>query len=653
MRLSESLIEQLNSQADLVGMIRKHTTLKPAGKEFKGCCPFHGEKTPSFYVNPETNLYYCFGCQAKGNPITFLKEFERLDFMEAVKYLSDQTGIELPKDDQQQQKVRYKKTQPTIAPPPNSIDDYGYIPPSSYQEELPPAIIEPMVEQQGDLYTLLDNVCRYYQHMLHHSPLAKRYFLERGLNEETIQTFHLGYAPEDWNHLEKTFPADIEGLKILGLVRDSQKTGKTFDLLRHRVIFPIKDNRGRIVGFAGRSLGDELPKYINSSESPVFQKQHILYGFYEARQAKASHYMMVEGYMDVIALHQAGIYGAVAPMGTAANEGQIARLLRHHDSLTLCFDGDAAGQKAAWRTLEIAAPVLADGKELKFLTLPNNHDPDTYIRQHGRQAMQQHIDQSVSLSDYLYGVLMSRFDLSRPEQKAAAMAQLRELTALLPKGSSLKWWLNNDIYQKLKGNPTTKNPLIDAIAYDAPRIDATTQLCLCLLYYPEILNNNPLERILAESGVQAAHQPYQNHLSNHQLAMPSLPTWHNIGNQTLAQLIQHIHLAWQTVAEFAQWSSDEQAHFILASLDDANARHTLIKESTDYLASLRQHPLQDISLLVDELICTMIKEFLQKEQADNKNLVLSEINKKRLHALMQWDSQKNKVQIATLLGNLG
>ncbi len=680
MQIPESLIEQLNAEADLVEIIGKHTTLKPAGREFKGCCPFHGEKTPSFYVNPQTNLYYCFGCHAKGNAITFLKEFERMNFIESVKYLSGQTGIELPKDTADQQKFKYKKTiktqgakpiapqsapvPPPVAPagdhvaafdPPYYSDDDGRD--DGYQAQADAYwegydadnLANEQPEPQGDLYSLLEQVHRYYQFMLHSIPFAKQYFLDRGLSDETIETFGLGYAPEGWQHLEQVFPHDIEGLKILGLVRDSTKTaGRSFDLLRHRVIFPIKDTQGRIVGFAGRSLGDEMPKYINSSESPVFQKQHILYGLYEARQQKARDYLMVEGYMDVIALYQAGIYGAVAPMGTAANEKQIDRLLRYNHKLTLCFDGDSAGQKAAWRTLEIAAPVLHDGRELRFLTLADGHDPDTFIKAHGIDAMQTAIDGAVSLSDYLYGVLSSQFDLTRPEQKAQAMATLRALTELLPKGSSLRWWLNSDIYQKLKaiGKDGRFTARVDTINYNSANdIDAITEIALSIVHTPSLLTPDPLAYIIDSSQMQSAHEPLLAHMQRQDLALPDLPTWASFDSPLLNEVIAIIKQLPEDV--LSDDSPFARTHFISAALSH-DARQQ-IQQHWQHFQSKSQHPIADQLPMFLELLSVALKEVLNKQQIASKNLLLSEIYKRRLQALINWDNAHNKAKLAEML----
>lgn len=681
MKIPDATLERINSSADLVAIIKKHTTLKPAGREFKGCCPFHGEKTPSFFVNPQTNLYYCFGCGVKGNPITFLREFERMTFTEAVEYLSEQTGIELPKDDGFAQKIRYNKTpkpsttqplaskseqSPQIHPPidthhvdfnddfmasSGSMDSFGVKTSDFSKAHLPQSNPQ---DTQGDLYTLLANIAKFYEAMLYRTPTAQAYFTSRGLTVETVAQFGLGYAPSDWQHLQKAFPNDIEGLRILGLVRTSQK-GNDFNLLRDRVIFPIKDRQGRVVGFAGRALGDELPKYINSSESPVFSKQHILYGLYEARKAKAADYLMVEGYMDVIALHQAGICGAVAPMGTAANDMQIAHLLKYNDTLTLCFDGDAAGQRAAWRTLEVAMPALSDDKTLKFLTLPDNHDPDTYIKEHGADAMREQISHAQSIADYVYNILKQRYDLSLPENKARATAQLKELTAKLPKGSSFRWWLNNDFWQRLSNkSPRTKS---DIVNYTAD-IDGNTQLHLCLLYAPEILLANPLSALLQKSGVADAHTPYLPHLQRHNLDIPKLPTWQDLDDdlaklvatiEMILQMSNHDDMAHFNIHDKTAPAIDGMAHLIMASLPDARLQAHLSRAWREFFHLNQHHYLSQIELLFNELLCQRLTDVLKKQGENANNIILSEIYKRRLHTLITWDNQHTKANVATLM----
>lgn len=682
------LIERLNSEADLVGIIKKHTVLKPAGVEFKGCCPFHGEKTPSFFVNPQTNLYYCFGCGAKGNAISFLVDFERLSFVEAVKELSQRTGIELPaQDDKKYQYARKSKSAPAKAPLANPISakpisaktassahlvnsratssiasdnalaqsSFGD---SRYQSEdgyevgrydqaddgyhnhaaaysQPSALEETtnwhketsdLYEETGDLYELLEQVAKFYQEKLQKNLLARNYLVQRGLSEQSIIDFGLGYAPEGWQHLQEAFAKESEGLTLLGLIRKS-KSGRVFNLFRERIMFPIKDRQGRVVGFAGRALDDTvLPKYLNSTDSVVFNKQHILYGFYEARQKRATNWLLVEGYLDVIALYQAGIYGAVAPMGTALGEQQIKALLRLTDTLTLCFDGDNAGQKAAMRAVSVAMPILPDDKTLRFLMLPSEHDPDSYVKAYGKHAMQALINKALSLSDFLYHHLSLRYDLTLPEQKAAAMAQFKALTQTLPKGSSLRFWLNGDMYERLRGKKSPK-----VIGATTTRLYSTQeQLWLTLLYSPHCLQENPLET-LYQSVLPSLEEPHD---------VPKLPDWEALGLVDFVAAVQTL-LPFLHTPDSLQ-AIDANAHMVLSALGDPVPQNTLKTHWRDFATHAYAHPAEDAKLLLQELLCQRVVDVLQEQQANCQSLALANIYKKRILAFRHFDQTKLK-----------
>ena len=712
MSIPNHILDQLNSQADLVGIIGKHTTLKRAGKEFKGNCPFHGEKTPSFYVNPQKNVYNCFGCGVGGNAISFLRDYENQTFMEAVRELSRQTGIEIPKEDNKD--LRYKKgpkkqvlppprpnqpssSQPTNAPaapsstntgsvpfnPNNGTnnngglnhlnsapvpdDSAGYFDESSYYNSAPPTDWNsdyytddgtsfdpgmgfvpdyqpgypeslPQDNQEGDLYDLLVSISEFYQSNLRNNSRAMAYFQERGLTDKTIEEFKLGYAPTGWQHLEQAFPRDIEGLKALGLVRKSEK-GRDYDLLRDRVIFPIRDNQGRVIGFAGRALDNEVkPKYINSSDSPVFHKQHVLYGYYESRQHKANDWLVVEGYMDVIALYQAGIYGAVASMGTAINESQIARLLQLNPTLTLCFDGDSAGQKAAWRTLEVALPVLSDDKELRFLSLPGGHDPDTYVALQGVEAMREQIKNAMPLSQYIFAYLSERYDLSLAEGKAKLMSQVRQLTNNLPKGSSFKYLLNNDIYQKLGGRKGQKNSAHDVLLNFDSDMTVSRQLQLCLLFSPNLLKEDPIARIWQESGV-ADIEFRQHRAQQGQIQAPALPSWQDFNSQSLVQLIEAIH----SLESYLPKDTNAAAHFILANLP-ANTQQALAKRWHPFWSNLNQRGIIDVDALVDDLLTQLLLQALSKQMAQSNNIVITTHLNRQRQTLLNWSKQQQAAQ---------
>lgn len=714
MSIPNHILEQLNSQADLVGIIGKHTTLKKAGNEFKGCCPFHGEKTPSFYVNPQKNIYHCFGCGVGGNAISFLRDYENLTFKEAVDELSRQTGISVPKE--QQHNLRYTRNplpQTSIAtmpartgnlnsshihdantadglsneqqlscPPYPPYDDQqavtdsditnalyhntGYVSDhvmdshvvedymNGYDDSVlqPVTTVSPMTspatKQEGNLYDLLTQVQGYYQRMLHSHPHAYDYLRQRGLTDASIATFALGYAPAGWQHLEAEFGQDIAGLKLLGLVRTAD-SGRDYDLLRDRVIFPIRDNQGQVIGFAGRAMDNEVkPKYINSSDSPVFHKQHVLYGYYESRQQRANDWLVVEGYMDVIALYQAGIYGAVASMGTAINQAQIARLLNFNPTLTLCFDGDAAGQKAAWRTLEVSLPVLSDDKQLQFLTLPDQHDPDSFVKAQGSQAataMQQQLQAAVPLSQYVYGYLSQQHDLSLAEGKARLMSQVKSLTSQLPKGSSFRYLLNNDIYQKLGGRQTQQRAAHDALLDFSSQLTLSHHLYLCLLYQPSLLQAEPIRRIWQHSGVAQLNIPdgLKQRIEDAGDRLPALPHWQDLGDSHLTELVQAIEHLNKHLPE----DTNAASHFIMANLSPPLRQFLIVHWQRFYRQMIARNIL-DLEYLFEELLIQRLSYALQIQQQHSKSLLVQEMIKRRRQTLMAYAKQKDAEQAAKL-----
>ena len=466
MAIPQHTIDQILDRIDIVDLIGQRVKLKKTGRTYSGCCPFHQEKSPSFHVYRDKQYYHCFGCQANGNAIRFMMDVDGRNFIDVMQDLSNKTGIELPKDNHDNKKLSYKRStqvapQKTIQVAPSTANtplieptfDDPFLDPNRYQDDpfaqFDSAFLNAEQFQEGNLYDLLENIAQFYERQLPNSQKAQHYFKQRGLSAQTIEFWRLGYAPEDWQHLEKAFPQDIEGLKQLGLIRSSD-SGRDFDLLRDRVIFPIRDAKGRVVGFGGRALNDEIkPKYINSPDSEVFHKNQLLYGLYEGRKLKAQDWLMVEGYMDVIALQQYGIYGAVATLGTASNADHLNTLFKQNSRITIAFDGDAAGQKAARRTLDIALPLLNDGRELKFFVLPNEHDPDSLIRREGLERFQQLLEQAPLLSDFVFAHLTGQHDVSTPEGKSLVMGELRELTELLPKHGSFRYLLSQSFREKL------------------------------------------------------------------------------------------------------------------------------------------------------------------------------------------------------------
>ena len=543
MAIPQHTIDQILDRTDIVDLIGQRVKLKKTGRTYSGCCPFHQEKSPSFHVYQDKQYFHCFGCQVNGNAIRFLMDIDHRNFIDVMKDLSSQTGIELPKDNVDNKKLSYKREIPQahvasnknnpaqntntqnnstqkVAPQNQPLDvsptpffdadpfeafqnmpDYD----GMYNDDFN---VEQPIQQEGNFYDLLENVAQFYEKQLPQSKIAQQYFKKRGLSAETIQYWRLGYAPEDWQHLEKAFPQDIEGLKLVGLIRTSDN-GRTFDLLRERVIFPIRDAKGRVVGFGGRALNDEIkPKYINSPDSEVFHKNQLLYGLYEGRKQKANQWLMVEGYMDVIALQQYGIHGAVATLGTASNAEHLTTLFKQNNQITIAFDGDAAGQKAARRTLEIALPLLNDGRELKFFVVPKEHDPDSLIRKEGIETFHQLWQGSPLLSDFMFALLSQNYDITTPEGKSQVMAELNPMVELLPKNGSYRYLLRQFFREKLGFNKKWQPPVsVDASLSFQQQI-GNEEFSICLLIHNPFLythfevlrayidNNHVLENLL-------------------------------------------------------------------------------------------------------------------------------------------------------------
>ncbi|VAW63259.1 DNA primase, partial [hydrothermal vent metagenome] len=347
-RIPRQFIDDLISRADVVDVVDSRVALKKRGKEHIACCPFHNEKSPSFKVNQNKQFYHCFGCGAHGTALDFIMEYERLDFIDAIEVLAAEYHLEVPREQ---------------------------------------GNFSPQADDKKPLYEVLQKAAISFAHELKKNTRAIAYLKQRGLSGEIAKDFQMGYAPDSWDFTLKQFSASSEdrtaclkaGLSI------EKNPDKHYDRFRDRIMFPIRDRRGRVIGFGGRILDKGEPKYLNSPETPVFHKGEELYGLYEARQAikNLAQIVIVEGYMDVVALAQHGIRYAVATLGTATSGTQISKLFRIVPELVFCYDGDAAGRKAAWRALENSLPVLRDGVQARFLFLPDGEDPDTLVRQEG------------------------------------------------------------------------------------------------------------------------------------------------------------------------------------------------------------------------------------------------------------------------------
>ena len=395
-RIPQAFIDEVVTRTDIVELIDNHVSLKKKGKEYAACCPFHNEKTASFTVSPEKQFYHCFGCGAHGTALGFLMEYERLDFIEAVEVLAQQHGLEIPQDE-----INFVKN------------------------------------DHQDLYILLEQASTYFQKNLRQQQHAIDYLKNRGVSGEVAAKYDLGYAEDGFEYLLKQFDnsATKEQLIEIGLIKKSEK-GSLYDRFRNRIVFPIKDRRGRVIGFGGRVLDDAVPKYLNSPETPVFHKSDALYGLYEARKSKhtTKSLIVVEGYMDVVALAQHGIDNVVATLGTATTSQHIQQLYRCTQEIIFCFDGDRAGREAAWRAAQQTIPLFKDGLEAKFLFLPQGEDPDSLIRTRGKEIFLQYVDEGDSLSTFIFSKLSEDVDTRTPSGKARLAQIAKPLLEKFPGG---------------------------------------------------------------------------------------------------------------------------------------------------------------------------------------------------------------------------
>lgn len=407
--IPQSFIDDLLNRTDIVDVVSSRVQMKKAGKNYTACCPFHKEKTPSFSVSPDKQFYYCFGCGAGGNALGFIMDHDNLDFPQAVEELAKAAGMEIPREESGRP---HKPRQPTDSP----------------------------------LYPLLTAAADFYRQALKSHPQRKAavdYLKGRGLTGEIARDFGLGFAPPGWDNLYKHLSSDTLQQKAMidaGLLVENAETGKRYDRFRDRVMFPIRDSRGRIIAFGGRVLGDDKPKYLNSPETPVFHKGQELYGLFEARKNNRNldEIIVVEGYMDVIALAQQGLRNAVATLGTATSEEHMKRLFRVVPSVLFCFDGDQAGRNAAWRALEATLSSLQDGRRARFLFLPEGEDPDTLVRSEGTDAFRARINQHAQpLADYFFQQLTEEADPRSLEGKAHMATLAAPLIDKVP-GANLK-----------------------------------------------------------------------------------------------------------------------------------------------------------------------------------------------------------------------
>jgi len=465
-RIPRVFINDLLARTDIVDLIDARVKLKKQGKNYHACCPFHNEKTPSFTVNGEKQFYHCFGCGAHGNAIDFLMNYDKLEFVETVEELAAMHNLDVP-----------------------------------YEAGSGPSQIER--HQRQNLYQLLDGLNAFYQQSLTqpNAKDAREYLSRRGLSADVISRFAIGYAPPGWDNVLKRFGGNDENRQSLidaGMLVTNDK-GRSYDRFRERVMFPIRDKRGRVIGFGGRVLGDGQPKYLNSPETDIFHKGRQLYGLYEAQLSspEPARLLVVEGYMDVVALAQYDINYAVASLGTSTTADHIQLLFRVTNNVICCYDGDRAGRDAAWRALETALPYMNDGRQLRFMFLPDGEDPDTLVRKEGKAAFEARMEQAQPLSTFLFNSLMPQVDLSTPDGRAQLSTLALPLITQVP-GETLRIYLRQELGKKLgilddSALERLMPKQAEATARAAPTLKRTTMRILIglLLQNPELAPQVP------------------------------------------------------------------------------------------------------------------------------------------------------------------
>ncbi len=484
-RIPQNFIDELLARTDIVDLIDGFVPLKKMGKDFKACCPFHDEKTPSFTVSQNKQFYHCFGCGANGTAISFLMEYSNLEFLEAIEEMANKAGLAIPEEANQ------PRTDSNLS----------------------------------ELYELLEIVVRFYCMQLRDHPQAKRavdYLKNRGISGEIAKQFELGYAPAGWDNLIQELgksDAAQQRLSKTGMIiqRDN---GGYYDRFRDRIMFPIRDPRGRVIGFGGRVLDDETPKYLNSPETPIYHKGRELYGLYQARHSNKDlqRLYIVEGYMDVIALAQYGVTNAVASLGTAATSDHLERLFRAAPQVVFCFDGDTAGKKAAVRALETVLPLIRDGRQVFFKFLPEGQDPDDYVRSRGAEDFQSDSDLTL-LSDYMINISKAGHDMATVEGGSLFMNNINPLLELLPDGvfrqmmlqqiEKLTGLATDSIKSKLTAQSQSTFKRLPLNRTEVGGMTKVSWLIAMLLKQPDLALNTENTEILKKSKAKGADTLYQ------------------------------------------------------------------------------------------------------------------------------------------------
>jgi DNA primase len=479
--IPQSFITDLLNRVDIVDVVGRYVQLKKGGANYMGLCPFHSEKSPSFTVSPTKQFYHCFGCGAHGTSIGFLIEYSGMGFVDAVKDLAQNVGMVVPEAD----------------------------------DKIPPLQRAAQQAQSQSMSEALSAACDYYRAQLKTAPNAIAYLKNRGLTGEVAARFGMGYAPSGWDNLRTVFPdydalALVESGLVIDKVDEDGSNKKRYDRFRERIMFPIRNTKGQVIGFGGRVLDSGEPKYLNSPETPLFQKGLELYGLFEARQAvrDAGYVLVTEGYMDVVALAQLGFPQAVATLGTACTSTHVQKLLRQTDNVIFSFDGDKAGRRAARRALEACLPQVSDNKTIQFLFLPEKHDPDSFVREFGADAFAQEINDAMPLSQFLLREVTGEHDLSTPEGRAATQYDAKPLLqAMTP--SSLRLQIVRGLASLTESSPAEIESLFElskpvSVAKKAPPRQGRPEPVGLELQITRILVAHPaLSLGLDESDLQA------------------------------------------------------------------------------------------------------------------------------------------------------
>jgi DNA primase len=593
-RIPQHFIDALIARTDIVELIGTRVPLKKSGREYKACCPFHAEKTPSFWVSPDKQFYHCFGCGKHGTVLGFLMDHDHMAFPEAVEELATRLGLEVPHE--------------------------GGAERSAARADEP-------------LYELMASVARYYREQLAREPRARDYLAKRGLTAETLERFTIGYAPNSWNELLRRFgagDAERQLLAAAGLIIERERgsnreSERYYDRFRDRVMFPIRDARGRVIAFGGRIIDAGEPKYLNSPETPLFHKGRELYGLFEARRARRNleRLVVVEGYMDAVSLHQSGIDYAVATLGTATTAEHFRRIFRLVPTVVFAFDGDRAGRAAAWRALQQALPEAREGREIRFLFLPHGHDPDTLIAAEGGAAFEQRFAAAVPLSEYLVRELSEQTELGSADGRARFAEHARPLFARVPEGVYRELLLER-LAQVVGLTPARLEALWTGAKPDAPsatsppparrsaparpargagRGTLVRQAIIRLLHYPAIA----LEVTAGErAGLDASEEPGVPLLREllddlraqpAQIAAQVIQRWmgHKEG-ETLQKL-----LALEEVITGAAAATEELRAALMKLADQAAGKRLQALEAKSRTGSLSPEELKEFQRLIDRL----------------------------------------------------